>query len=277
MIPDNLIEFGLLVMGTPETEEKAKLTKLATKLRKEGKLKELSNKTFDIPEEPARPDNVKIVNPSKIRIRSPKSEIGRKTMLHFLAHMESYAIDISWSIIVNFGHELDEKHRAAFFDDWLKVADDEANHFTWLTKMMKEKYNIAYGDYEAHSGLWQSCSETAHSLEARLVILHCVHEARGLDVSPGRIAKVRETGEHAMADMLQTIFEEEIDHVYKGVKWFKEVAGKDADNDSALAERFHDIVKKHFRGSLKPPFDYASRDKAQMPRIWYEPLTNKED
>jgi hypothetical protein len=36
-----------------------------------------------------------------------------------------------------------------------------------------------------------------------LVIEHCVHEARGLDVLPGTIAKFRNNGDEASAELLE--------------------------------------------------------------------------
>ncbi len=41
----------------------------------------------------------------------------------------------------------------------------------------------SYGALPAHGGLWEDARRTAHSLEARLVLEHCTHEAKGLDVT----------------------------------------------------------------------------------------------
>ena len=56
-----------------------------------------------------------------------------------------------------------------------------------------------YGALNAHDGLWDSAMETAGSLEARLVVEHCVHEARGLDVLPATIEKFRKNGDEPSA------------------------------------------------------------------------------
>jgi uncharacterized ferritin-like protein (DUF455 family) len=45
-------------------------------------------------------------------------------------------------------------------------------------------------DYPVHEGLWESATETNGSLLARLAVVHMVHEARGLDVAPKRLAQV---------------------------------------------------------------------------------------
>ena len=71
----------------------------------------------------------------------------------------------------------------------------------------------SYGALNAHDGLWNSASETAYSLEARLVIEHCVHEARGLDVLPSTIGKFRKNGDDQSADLLElVIYPEEVTH-----------------------------------------------------------------
>ncbi len=43
----------------------------------------------------------------------------------------------------------------------------------------------------ASAGLWKAAALTAHDLRARLAIVHMVHEARGVDVTPSTINKFR--------------------------------------------------------------------------------------
>ena len=107
-----------------------------------------------------------------------------------------------------------------FFDDFVAVAADEARHFSLLSARL-EALGSSYGALNAHDGLWNSATETAHSLEARLVIEHCVHEARGLDVLPSTIAKFRNGGDDESADLLEhIIYPEEVTHCAAGVRWF---------------------------------------------------------
>lgn len=61
----------------------------------------------------------------------------------------------------------------AFFDDWVRIAAEEAKHFSkWNQRL--EELGGRYGDYLAHDGLWVSGTDTAHSLRARLAIVHMV-------------------------------------------------------------------------------------------------------
>ena len=105
------------------------------------------------------------------------------------------------------------------------MALDEAKHHLLLTKRLEE-IGGKYGDFPAHDGLWQSAMETSDSLMHRLVVEHCVHEARGLDVMPNTINKFRENGDEESALLLETIvYPEEIGHVKAGLKWFKFLLG----------------------------------------------------
>ena len=138
--------------------------------------------TLTLPPPRRRDDRVTLVEPSKApRLGKGGSPESRIAILHSLAHIESWAIDLSWDIVARFGAA--RRMPRAFFDDFVAVAVDEARHFSLLSARL-EALGSSYGALNAHDGLWNSATETAHSLEARLVIEHCVHEARGLDVLP---------------------------------------------------------------------------------------------
>jgi uncharacterized ferritin-like protein (DUF455 family) len=176
---------------------------------------------------------------------------------------------LSWDIIARFGHEV-EKERE-FFDDFVCVALDEAKHHLLLTKRLEE-IGGKYGDFPAHDGLWQSAMETSDSLMHRLVVEHCVHEARGLDVMPNTINKFRENGDEESASLLETIvYPEEIGHVKAGLKWFKFLLGDASERGGEETVKiFREIVEKKFYGALKPPFNDEARAKAGFDRRYYE-------
>ena len=69
--------------------------------------------------------------------------------------------------------------------------------------------------------------------------------------------------------MLQTIYTEEKDHVAAGARWFAWLCEKQGEVPEAA---FHRLVKRHFRGALKPPFNKPARDEAGLPAGFYEPL-----
>lgn len=220
------------------------------------------------PERPARPDRPVLLRPGDM----PRRKVGgsdekRIALLHALAHIELNAIDLAWDIVARFsGAELP----IAFFDDWVHVADEEALHFQLLSQRLSE-LGAAYGDLPAHDGLWRAAIETAHDVLARLAIVPLVLEARGLDVTPVMIADLNRVGDTDSAAILQRIYDDEIGHVASGSRWFHEIAthrGLDPTSTWQL------LVKQHFRGHLKKPFNQAARDQAGLPAGFYEPIAS---
>ena len=63
---------------------------------------------------------------------------------------------------------------------------------------------------------------TADDLLARLALVPRTLEARGLDVSPGIQAKLRQVGDLDAVAILDVILRDEIGHVALGVRWFAE-------------------------------------------------------
>ncbi|KAL9651165.1 hypothetical protein ABK040_008237 [Willaertia magna] len=279
----DLSSIGLLVLNTSETEKKVEITLEAERLFKEGKIKCKPNKEDwkEPPTIPARPENVKIVQARFVNKRGCGSLHGRIALVHSICHMESYAIDLSWDIICRFSNI--DYLPDEFFEDWFGVAVDESRHFTMLNKRLKELGSY-YGELESHDGLWKSAMGTSHSLLLRLCILHCIHEARGLDVTPNNIEKLAKNGDKESSELLTIIYNEEIDHVRKGVKWFKYCckeelkSEKDIVTDNDVLLKFHDLVRsnKHF-GKVKPPYNEEARLKAGFTKEWYEPTEDKEE
>ena len=199
--------------------------------------------------------------------RSGGNVAKRIALLHALAHIELNAIDLAWDLIARFGAA--EMPRA-FFDDWVTVADEEALHFQLLSHRLGE-LGAAYGDLPAHDGLWKAAVETAHDLLARLAVVPLVLEARGLDVTPVMIANMQKNGDTASAAVLERIYRDEIGHVARGMRWFDHFA-REAGEDPK--EAWQSLVRKHFRGVLKPPFNQAARDDAQLPADFYLPIAS---
>ena len=190
----------------------------------------------------------------------------RVALLHALAHIELNAIDLAWDIIARFGAADTPR---AFFDDWVKVGEEEAIHFSLLQARLVE-LGATYGDLPAHDGLWQAAEETSHDLLARLAIVPLVLEARGLDVTPATIADFRRAGDEASAAILDRIYRDEIGHVGAGMRWFHhfaEAAGLDP------KQAWQDRVRRHFKGTLKPPFNDAARKDAGFDPDFYRSLS----
>lgn len=213
------------------------------------------------PARPARPDKPTLVHPSMVPQR--KGKIGRAQLLHALAHIELNALDLALDTILlaaNHGME------ASFFDDWLLVAEQEAHHFLGLHKRLVS-FGFGYGDFDAHDGLWEAAEVTRDCLRARMVIVPLVLEARGLDVTPSIMAKLRKAGDAGSAAQLQVIYAEEVGHVALGAKWFGRLCKIDGCDPE---EEFREIIQERFRGKLKLPFNHEARERAGFPARFYD-------
>jgi len=259
-----LSEAARAVLTTAAPLEKVRLTREHAAAWRDGRIAEIGTTTP--PDRPARPDQPELKLPRDMPKRGRGgSSANRIALLHALAHIELNAIDLAWDIVARF---VDEGMPKGFTDDWVQVADDEARHFVMLEDRLNE-LGASYGDLPAHDGLWQSAQATAHDLAARLAVVPMVLEARGLDVTPDTVARLRAFGDETSAALLQTIFEEEITHVSAGRRWFGHLC---ATRGADPVDTWQDLVKTHFRGTLKRPFNTAGRQAAGFDPEFYEPL-----
>ena len=223
------------------------------------------------PARPARPERPVLRPPREMaKRRNFGSSAGRIALLHALAHIELNAIDLGWDIIGRFagarcaGGALPR----GFFDDWVKVAAEEAGHFALLAARLAD-FGARYGDLPAHDGLWEAAAATADDLLARLAVVPLVLEARGLDVTPQMAARLERAGDATSAALLRHIYEQEIGHVAVGVRWFERLC---RDRGLVPHEVFVDRVRRCFKGELKPPFNHAARAAAGFPVGNYQAL-----
>lgn len=257
-----LAEHAVAVLTTADPAEKCRLTRDAAGAWTAGAL---DVGTCAPPLRPARPERPELRAPRDMPKRSA-GPVGRIALMHALAHIELNAIDLAWDIVARFtGRDLP----AAFYDDWVRVAVEEALHFELVAQVLAAR-GAAYGDMPAHDGLWEAAVSTADSLEARLAIVPLTHEARGLDTTPASIARLRGHDDTAdITEALDIIYRDEITHVAAGVRWFAWLAQR-AGVEAAGA--YHAILRQRYKGGLKPPFNDAARAEAGMPLAWYAPL-----
>eukprot|EP01138_Halocafeteria_seosinensis_P003923 gb/GECG01004011.1/.p1 GENE.gb/GECG01004011.1/~~gb/GECG01004011.1/.p1 ORF type:complete len:400 (+),score=32.03 gb/GECG01004011.1/:1-1200(+) len=219
-----------------------------------------------IPKFPGRPTKPNLVKANEFkRPRVPLAVY----ILHSLAHIELNAIDLYWDTIVRF-YGLKELPTQMFVD-LLDIARDEARHYMWLTSRLRE-HGSYYGDLPAHQGLWEDCLKTKEDLRARLAIVPLVQEAKALDSAPRLAGKLLSVGDHSSSAVLEQIGNEEVGHVYKGLRWFTSFCHK---HDEEPISKFHQLVRKHHDSPLQGPFNDVARSLANMTPEWYIPLSRK--
>lgn len=199
---------------------------------------------------PGRPATPKLVHPRDLPRRGFGTVEGRAAFIHAVAHIEFNAMDLAWDAVYRF-----RGLPAQFHADWVGVAHDEARHFNFLRTRLRE-LGYDYGDFDAHNGLWEMAEKTAHDGLARMALVPRVLEARGLDVTPGMIVKLRGLGDDATADILEVILREEIGHVAAGSRWYRWYCERTGIEPKA---RFRELLREYASGVLHKPFNTEAR------------------
>jgi uncharacterized ferritin-like protein (DUF455 family)/nitrite reductase/ring-hydroxylating ferredoxin subunit len=261
------------ILNTSNPEHKIELTAhLFALFAEKGSSMPLGDGNVALPAQPPR-EGLEEVKPGAM----PRAGRGgtlksRISMLHALANIELWAIDLAIDICVRFAaFETRNTSRPlprAYFHDWLKVANDEAKHFSLLRARLEEMGSY-FGALPVHHSLWNSATDTADDLRARISIICLVHEARGLDVNPMTIDKFRKAGDPESVQTLEIIHNDEITHVTTGHRWLTWICQEE---ETDPVQVFRENVKKHFRGPLREPFNAEARMQAGMDRRYYENL-----
>jgi uncharacterized ferritin-like protein (DUF455 family) len=199
---------------------------------------------------PGRPSRPALVHPRELPRRGLGSPEGRSAFLHAIAHIELNAIDLAWDAVYRFRGLPPE-----FYADWVAVAADESRHFMLLRERLHD-YGCDYGDFDAHNGLWEMCEKTAHDGLARMALVPRVLEARGLDVTPGMIIKLRSLGDEATTQVLELILREEVAHVAAGSRWYRWYCERAGIEPRA---RFKQLLREYAGGYLHGPFNIEAR------------------
>ena len=218
--------------------------------------------SVSMPDRPAWPDTLELREPSQMPRRGKGgSERTRIALWHALAHIEFVAIDLALDMVGRFGAEGGRE----FADDFLTVAAEEAMHFALIERKLRA-LGSHYGALPVHDGLWQAAQDTSRDLAARLAVVPMVLEARGLDVTPAMLGRVRAQGDENGAKILARILDDEITHVRFGTKHFMKQAESRAVSPPEL---WQNLVKRHFSGRINPPFNDSARLAAGLSRDFY--------
>ena len=262
ILPTSLTEAAAAILNAAAPKEKVALSELFAAAWRDGEIRNIG--AARPPDRPARPAQPELRDPRDMpRRRGAGCLAHRIALLHAVAHIELNAIDLAWDLIVRFASP---DLPRAFYDDWVTVAAEEAAHHALVSARL-EALGAAYGDLPAHDGLWQAAQATAHDLLARLAIVPLVLEARGLDVTPEMIEKLRRQDDQASVAALETIYREEIGHVAAGERWFRFECARRGREPIAT---YRALVAAHHKGGLKPPFNRAARDRAGFEPAFYE-------
>jgi uncharacterized ferritin-like protein (DUF455 family) len=205
---------------------------------------------------PGRPALPRLVHPARVPRRSPAKPEGLAALLHAIAHIEFNAINLALDAAWRFKGMPEDFHR-----DWLRVAAEESYHFSLLADHLAT-LGHAYGDFDAHDGLWLMCEKTAGDIVARMALVPRTLEARGLDATPQIQQKLRQVGTPAAlraVDILDIILRDEVGHVAIGNHWYRWLCEREGLDPIA---HYPVLVERYAAPRLHPPFNEEARLRA---------------
>lgn len=202
---------------------------------------------------PGKPNKPDLVDPRTVKMRAIGSEQGRAALLHAIAHIEFNAINLALDIIWRFPNMPEQ-----FYTDWLRVAKEECLHFSLIHKHL-QNMGYQYGDFVAHSGLWDMSEKTTDDLIARLALVPRTLEARGLDVNPSMQEKFSQIGDTRAVEILTIILHDEVGHVEIGNRWYKYLCQL---HQLDPITHYADLLVRYGVSRPRGPFNIADRKKA---------------
>jgi uncharacterized ferritin-like protein (DUF455 family) len=199
---------------------------------------------------PGRPSKPEMVSALAVDKRKLSTSEGRAALIHSLAHIEFNAVNLALDAIYRF-----RNLPVDYYSDWLVVAMEEAEHFKLLRQRLRE-LGYDYGDFTAHNGLWDMAVATAHDPMVRMALVPRVMEARGLDVLPGIMHKLKSAGDTDSVAILEIILREEVGHVAIGNRWYKYLCNQRSLDPLAT---FRDLLLQYNAPKLRGPLHTTAR------------------
>ncbi len=204
-----------------------------------------------LPGRPARPE---LVAARDVPRRSPFTPEGRAALLHSVAHIEFNAINLALDAVWRFADMPRDYYR-----DWLRVAAEEAQHFSLLREHLRSSLGHDYGDFVAHDGLWSMAQKTADDITARMALVPRTLEARGLDATPPMQARLAAAGDHRAVEILDVILHDEVGHVAIGNHWYRWLCAREGLDPVA---HYALLTNRHGAPRPRAPFNFDARQRA---------------
>jgi uncharacterized ferritin-like protein (DUF455 family) len=250
----NIFEYAEAFFQQTDVDRKLELTHQAWQTHSSGELT-LSSDTPVLPIGQATfPERPVLLAPRQMPRRKLTTPDGAAAFFHAIAHVEFVAIYLAWDILYRFRGLPDQ-----FYQDWLRVADEEAQHFALIRDHLRSM-KLDYGDLPAHSGLWDHAKDTANDLLGRLAMVPRCMEARGLDVTPALIEKFKALGDDKSVAVLNRILTDEVGHVQLGSYWFSFVCQQ---HGIDMETQYRALIDQYYIGGKpKGPFNRALRKTA---------------
>ncbi len=235
-----------------------------------GGLKSLTDRNPGPPvrwRQPPRPTHLQIAPKSRRKgfpkISSLHREDMRARCLHTFANHELMALEMmAWALLAF--PEADSSFRRGL----AQVLLDEQRHFQLYTERLSAM-GVTFGDLPLNDHFWRAGPDIASPLNW-VCTMHLTFEQSNLDHAPyfGRL--FQEVDDLASAQLMQTIFEDEIRHVRFGSRWLKAYSGPDTSTFEAF--KAHGSPLNPPERAVGPEFQAQARLQAGLDESFVEAL-----
>lgn len=249
-MPGDLFAAAERCLRCADVERKLTLARRLWEERRDGRLvrpaQEADVEIFDA----GRPPRPELVAPARLVQRRIQTTEGHAALIHAVAHIEFNAINLACDAVYRFRGLPD-----SYYTDWCRVAAEEAHHFALLSRRLGQ-LGYAYGDFPAHNGLWELAMKTAADPLLRMALVPRVMEARGLDVTPGMIARFAAIGDRQTVSILGIILRDEVGHVEAGSRWFRHLC---EERGLEPEQTYFALIEQHLSAGIRCPLHKKAR------------------
>jgi uncharacterized ferritin-like protein (DUF455 family) len=246
---------ALIALLSASIDEKLALTRaLKNEVSSRQAILAPSSAVFSEPTQlPGQPDKPILMAHLDVPQRSIHTPLGLAGLVHSVCHIEFNAINLALDAVWRFPSMPPE-----YYAQWLQVAAEEAHHFSLLRSHLKSMGHD-YGDFPAHTGLWDMVERTKGDIVARMALVPRTLEARGLDATPPMQAKLRKVGTAnalKFIEILDRLLSDEVGHVAIGNHWYRWLCEKHRLDPVA---HFRQLAKQHAAPQVRAPINEEAR------------------
>lgn len=203
-----------------------------------------------LPGQPEKPALMRHLDVPQLSIFTPRGLVG---LVHSVCHIEFNAINLALDAAWRFPNMPPQ-----YYVDWIKIASEEAHHFSLLRAQL-QSMGHDYGDFPAHTGLWDMVERTKDDVVARMALVPRTLEARGLDATPPMQEKLRKVGTPdalKIISILNIILRDEVGHVAIGNHWYRWLCERDGLDPVA---HFQKLCSQHCAPRIRAPINEEAR------------------
>ena len=186
----------------------------------------------------------------------------RGKMLHFLANHELLATELMALVLLKFPNAPKEFRMGVY-----ETLKEEQAHTLMYMRRMRE-CGVEFGELPVNDYFWRVVAPMEHPMDF-VSRLSLIFEQANLDYSVHYAKLFRQVGDRGTAVVLDKIYEDEIEHVGHGLKWFRKWKDQSKTDWEAFQTQLH-FPLAPVRAKGVAPYNAEGRRRAGIDDDWIE-------